>query len=111
MNKNAEKSVKLIAIKWGLFSATATLCAFILPVFIWNNINSNLNTSYPKWIIGLFISIVYFSALYHSLYRIRAFCEDLGYKGLKLKLINYFLLFLMLIGTAGIITIFIRLLI
>ena len=63
---------------WGLFSATATASAFLLPAFIVGQFfaapyNHNLS---PYLLYGSIV-IIYFCALYHALYRIKSSDHDL----------------------------------
>lgn len=108
MKKNPENTEISTALKWGLFSATATICAFILPIFIWQHIQVNINRTYPEPLIVIYFGFIFFCALYHSLYRIKALCEDFGCKGLKLKIINAIITFLLIIGILGILIIIIK---
>jgi hypothetical protein len=108
MKKNPDNTEISTALKWGLFSATATICAFILPVFIWHHTQSNFNSAYPAWLISVYIGFIFFCALYHSLYRIKALCEDFCNKGFKLKIISAIISFLLITGILGILIIIIK---
>lgn len=61
---------------WFLFSGTAMLSAFILPVHIWalaNNYSMKLN----PWFFKIYFGVLLFSALYHGLYRTKTILKDL----------------------------------
>ena len=111
MKEYSQNSGTITAIKWGLFGATATVCAIILPIFIWQDIHGALNASYPEWIIATYIGFIYFCALYHSLYRIKVLFEDFGFKGLRLSIMKNTISTLFFFGLAGIILVFIKILI
>jgi fumarate reductase subunit D len=85
INNNHNPSI-FKALTWALFAATATISAFLLPVFIVASIiiiyyfpgNFNFNFSpIPDWIIYTTAAIIIFSSLYHSIYRIIASNKDL----------------------------------
>lgn len=65
------------ALLWFIFSGTATVSAFILPVHLWAllsgyepNFSSNFNTFY-FWAL-------FFCAVYHGLYRLKTILFDVG---------------------------------
>ena len=71
------KPAIITAFFWFVFTATATFCAFVLPVHIWALINGySLNTS--KALTDIYFFTLVFCALFHSFYRIRTICLDLG---------------------------------
>jgi hypothetical protein len=108
MKRSSQKTEIFTALMWGLFSATATVCAFILPIFIWHHIHTNFNSAYPAWLISVYMGFIFFCALYHSLYRIKALCEDFGCKGVKSKIISLLISSLLIIGILGILIIIIK---
>ena len=71
------KSAIITALFWFVFTATATFCAFVLPIHIWALINGySLNTA--SALTNIYFFTLVFCALFHSFYRIRTICLDLG---------------------------------
>lgn len=73
------------AIGWMLFTGTATLSAFILPVHIWALISDSHCGSggcgyvwmkLDSWWANLYFFILIFAVLYHSFYRLRTLIFD-----------------------------------
>lgn len=61
---------------WFIFSGTAMLSAFILSVHIWalmNGYSMKLDSLFFK----IYFSVLFFSALYHGLYRTKTILKDL----------------------------------
>ncbi len=80
--KNQKKPAITKGLKWGLFSVTATFCAFLLPIFIFALISTPIafDPPLPDWIMIIIFLITLFCALYHSIYRIFASDHDLQLK-------------------------------
>lgn len=87
------------AIKWLLFSAAATITAFLLPVFVKSVQNGYLiSPNKLGWLGPIFGILILVSALYHGLYRVKTVLHDLGVK--KEKIISVILSIVFLIFTA-----------
>lgn len=82
INKNIKKPDIIKGLKWGIFSTTATFCAFVLPVFIFAILGTPVvfYPPVPDWIFLIIFIGVLFCALYHSIYRIHASDHDLQLK-------------------------------
>jgi|GEM_PF-3907890 len=79
----SEKKPKIpAAFGYALFSGTATMLAFFLPLVIWA-IAMN-NRFLPGWIQPATIDLFFASCLYHGYYRARTLAADLGATGKKL---------------------------
>lgn len=70
------KPAKLAGLLWGLFSATAFFAAFTLPIHIFALLTGwkmKLDPAFFK----LYFAVLFFSALYHGLYRLKTVLKDL----------------------------------
>lgn len=62
---------------WLLFSGTAMVSAFILPIHFWAMMNGFALQN--SWKAKIFLIILLFSALYHGLYRTFTILFDIGF--------------------------------
>ncbi len=83
---------------WFAFSGTAMLSAFILPVHIWA-LSHGYHMDFPWWPFRLYFTVLMIAALYHSLYRVKTICFDLGF-GTHEKAIEAFCALLFLLASA-----------
>ena len=97
-----KKPAIMTGLKWGLFSATATLSAFFLPAFILGNINSSIKAPFGELVSVTITGIILFAALYHGLYRVKTICEDLDFNKRTIKVVNIISALLLSIGTIAI---------
>lgn len=72
-----EKPSKYAGITWFLFAGTATFSAFFLPIFIYMELSPKY-MPLPNIPFLIFLSLIVFTALYHSFYRIKTILTDLG---------------------------------
>ncbi len=80
MNTTSHKKPALSkSFLWALFSGSATLTAFLLPVFIFLTLTTPFVFAPPfdDWIMVVILIIMLAAALYHSVYRIIASNHDL----------------------------------
>jgi hypothetical protein len=66
-------------IRWMIFSGTAMLSAFILPIHIWAIMNGYVWDTRSVW-IEIYFYILFLSAMYHSFYRVGTVFFDLTLK-------------------------------
>jgi hypothetical protein len=97
------KPAKLDALMYGIFTVTATFSAFMLPVFILALIkNFSLNSAFPHWLLFGYFFCILFSALYHSLFRIKYLSFDLKL-GKAVKIIGIIINLVIILGTLALI--------
>lgn len=101
MQKNYPARAK--GLLWGLFSATATYSAFILPAFIFSTLKTQSNYTAPIWFLKVYVGVTLFCALYHSLYRVKTITFDLGFNANAIKTIAIATNTLVIAGTCAII--------
>lgn len=70
------KPARLIGLLWGLFSAMAMISAFVLPVHVFA-IMAGFLPRVDAWYFKLYFFVLFFSALYHGLYRLKTVLKDL----------------------------------
>lgn len=70
------KPAKLAGLLWGLFSATAFLSAFTLPIHIWA-LMTDWKMKLDPVFFKFYFAVLFFSALYHGLYRLKTVLKDL----------------------------------
>lgn len=67
---------RIAGILWGLFSLTAFISAFLLPAHIYLTM-AGWKIKLTPWYFKLYFGILFFSALYHGLYRLKTILKDL----------------------------------
>ncbi len=88
------KLATLKALFWFIFSGTAMLSAFILPVHVWA-LNDGFSMNLTWWLPRAYFFVLFAAALYHSLYRVKTIAFDLGMVKIT-KPLGYFLSLLFL---------------
>ncbi len=83
---------------WGMFSATAVVSAFVLPVHIYALLRGM--ELRPGLFFEVYLFAVLFCALYHGLYRTKTIFHDLGF-GKYHVLIDVLFFVLLTVGTAA----------
>jgi len=89
-------------LKWGLFSGTATYCAFFLPVLFYRILvikPETSNATMNQFLYFGFIIVTYWCALYHSLYRLKTVVFDLGASKKIQKITDILCDFLLICGS------------
>ena len=89
---------------WFLFSATATISAFTLPVHLWALMNL-FDMNRGNFFMKSYFFVVIAAGLYHSFYRIKTIIFDIGFPRAA-KITAFLLAFLfitLIIGAALII--------
>lgn len=78
---------------WGTFSGTATVSAFVLPAFIIGHLfHQSYTTQLPPYLFYGGITIIFFCAAYHALYRAIASNHDLKLLSTLAKCIGAFII-------------------
>lgn len=99
-NSTQQKPAVLMAISWFIFAGTATFTAIFLPIHIFGLIKNPTKTPYfinPDF-TEIFIAILIFSIIFHSLYRLRTILLDFGFPKIA-KTANIFNTIIILIVT------------
>jgi hypothetical protein len=71
------KPSRISGLLWGLFSGTAMLSAFILPVHIYA-LMKGYQMNLESWYFKLYFIALFGSALYHGFYRLKTILKDLA---------------------------------
>ncbi len=101
MNKigGEEKPAYAQAVLWGLYSATATLSAFVLPVHFYALFRWKELDTVTQPIFKAYLFIVLFCAFFHGLYRTKTIFHDLGF-GKYERAISLAFYLLLIVATA-----------
>ena len=84
---------------WFAFSGTAMLSAFLLPIHIFA-LAQDFTIQRSHFFARVYIFVIIFCALYHSLYRVQTIIRDLGFE--KITKFTGWLLTLIFLSCVGI---------
>lgn len=88
------------ALLWGVFSLTAMMAAFILPVHLYallRNYDLHFMSNVEHPFLKFYLFVVLFCALYHGLYRTKTIFHDLGFGNYE-RAISYMFYVLVILG-------------